>query len=142
MEVGVYTVEDLYVYRERVDDMTVELIEGEFVVSPSPRVEHQVIVFELAVRLRNAVPAHLRVLPAPLDLRLSDRTVIQPDIMVVRKDVRYGRARPTVRPPGRRARRRWPSTGRSLSRSARRPCCGEGSNGAGPGVPGPRGKGA
>ena len=29
--------------------------------------------------------------PAPLDLRLSDRTVIQPDIMVVRKDVRYGR---------------------------------------------------
>lgn len=36
-DVGIYTVEDLHAYREERGDMTIQLIEGELVVSPSPR---------------------------------------------------------------------------------------------------------
>lgn len=42
-EVGIYTVEDLHAYREEGDDMTVQLIEGDLIVSPSPSVAHQIV---------------------------------------------------------------------------------------------------
>jgi len=82
-EVGIYTVEDLHAYREQRDDMTVQLIEGELIVSPSPGVSHQVVSSELFLVLASTVPDHLRVLAAPLDLRAGERTVVQPDLMVV-----------------------------------------------------------
>lgn len=90
-EVGVYTLEDLYEYREQRDDMTVQLIEGELVVSPSPGVAHQVVSMELALTLTAAVPPHLRVLAAPLDLLASERSMLQPDLMVVPRELRSGK---------------------------------------------------
>jgi Uma2 family endonuclease len=89
-EVGVYTVEDLYAYREQRDDMTVQLIEGELIVSPGPGVAHQVVSGELHLILARAVPPDLRVLAAPLDLLAGERTVVQPDLMVVPRELRSG----------------------------------------------------
>ncbi len=63
-----------------------ELLDGVLVMSPAPRPRHQTIAFELAVRLRAAVPRDLRVFLAPFDLRLGERTALQPDVLVVRRD--------------------------------------------------------
>lgn len=95
-EVDVYTVEDLHRFREQRDDMTLQLLEGELVVSPSPEVVHQVVNSELLLILAAAVPRHLRVLTAPLDLRVDERTVVQPDLMVVRRSLVDG---PEVQEP-------------------------------------------
>lgn len=89
-EVGVYTVEDLYAFREQRGDVTVQLIEGELIVSPGPSVQHQDVLVELLVILRSAVPEDLKVVPAPLDLRAGERTVIQPDLMVIPRSLRSG----------------------------------------------------
>lgn len=89
-EVGIYTVEDLYAYREERGDMTVQLLEGELVVSPSPSVVHQIVVTGLYDVLRAATPPRLRVLVAPLDLRAGERSVLQPDLMVIPREVRSG----------------------------------------------------
>lgn len=89
-DVGIYTVEDLHAYREQRDDMTVQLIDGELIVSASPGVVHQVVSSELFVLLARVVPSQLRVLHAPLDLRAGERTVVQPDLMVVPRDLREG----------------------------------------------------
>ncbi|MCA8938494.1 MAG: Uma2 family endonuclease [Planctomycetes bacterium] len=61
----------------------VELIEGEITMAPSPSENHQDTVFELAVLLRAHVRASVKgiIRLSPLDLRLSDSTVVQPDIM-------------------------------------------------------------
>jgi Uma2 family endonuclease len=42
-------------------------------------------VLELAVALRDACPAELKVLVAPLDVALADDTVLQPDVLVARR---------------------------------------------------------
>ncbi|OLT41829.1 hypothetical protein BJF86_02105 [Serinicoccus sp. CNJ-927] len=89
-EVGIYTVEDLYAYREQRDDMTIQLIEGELVVSPGPSIIHQAVSSELHVLLHAACPPHLRVLAAPLDLRAGERSMIQPDLMVIPREIRQG----------------------------------------------------
>lgn len=60
-----------------------ELLEGLLLVSPSPAERHQRVVFELGAALRLACPAGLRVYSAPLDVRLSERVLVQPDLIVV-----------------------------------------------------------
>lgn len=90
-DVGVYTVEDLYAFREQRDDMTVQLLEGELVVAPSPSLNHQVVHSELWQVLVATAPAHLRVVSAPLDLRAGERSVLQPDLMVIDRELRSGR---------------------------------------------------
>lgn len=62
-----------------------ELLDGVLVMSPPPRPRHQSVTFELAVLLRSAVPRDLKVFLAPFDLRLGERTAVQPDIVVVRR---------------------------------------------------------
>lgn len=89
-EVGVYTVEDLYAYREQQDDMSVQLLEGELIVSPSPGIAHQVVSMELAFVIKAALPTNLRVLAAPLDLLAGERSMLQPDLMVVPRELRSG----------------------------------------------------
>src|SRR5687767_11207830 len=42
-----------------------ELLDGQLLVTPSPRLRHQAVSLELAVLLRQALPPGLRLLPAP-----------------------------------------------------------------------------
>lgn len=63
-----------------------ELVDGCLIVTPAPSTRHQGAAFELAYRLRQQVPDPLRVLIAPLDIELDSRNVLQPDVLVARKD--------------------------------------------------------
>jgi len=89
-EVGIYTVEDLRAYREQRDDMTVQLIEGELIVSPSPGLAHQIVHSRLFGILIAAASAQQIVLSAPLDVRVGENTVVQPDLMVIHDVDRHG----------------------------------------------------
>ncbi|MGH3464711.1 MAG: Uma2 family endonuclease [Kribbellaceae bacterium] len=62
-----------------------ELIDGALVVTPAPPWRHQDVAFELAVLLRGLCPPDLRVFMAPVDVVLSDSTVMQPDVLVARR---------------------------------------------------------
>ena len=59
-----------------------ELINGEIVVSPSPRALHQKVVFELAKRIE-AAAGKGEVLIAPMDVYLDSDNVVQPDVFWV-----------------------------------------------------------
>ena len=63
-----------------------ELLDGVLVVSPAPRVGHQVAVVNLYTLLRDAAEAPLRVLVVPVDVTLADDTVMQPDLVVAPRD--------------------------------------------------------
>ncbi len=62
-----------------------ELIDGALIVTPAPATQHQSVVLELAVLLREHCPDNLKVLIAPFDVALSEDTVIQPDVLVARR---------------------------------------------------------
>lgn len=65
-----------------------ELIDGEHVVTPAPTLRHQ----ELLLRIASTLSEYLkgtpvgRVFPAPADVILSDRDVVQPDVLFVRRE--------------------------------------------------------
>jgi Uma2 family endonuclease len=63
-----------------------ELLDGLLVVTPAPRPRHQVSVTWLLTTLTARCPDDLRVLPAPVDVVLDDRTIVEPDLVVVRRD--------------------------------------------------------
>lgn len=67
-----------------------EIFDGELVVSPSPRVGHQLIAKRLYTLLYEGleVPRIARVYFAPLDVVLSPRKVFQPDLLAIRWDRR------------------------------------------------------
>ena len=77
-----HTYED---YRRTPDDERFELLNGELVVVPAPRTDHQRVVIELATRLHRFVEDRGLgvVLPAPCDVVLSDADVVQPDLLFV-----------------------------------------------------------
>jgi Uma2 family endonuclease len=62
-----------------------EIIDGSLHVTPSPMAEHQLCVAALLAVLRTAVPPDQVVLPAPMDVRLADDTVLQPDVLIVER---------------------------------------------------------
>ncbi|GAA0606531.1 Uma2 family endonuclease [Kutzneria viridogrisea] len=62
-----------------------ELVDGTLIMSPSPRPLHQRIVARLVIALTMNCPAHLEVLPAPVDVVLADNTVLIPDVVVGRR---------------------------------------------------------
>lgn len=68
-----------------------ELIDGTLIVTPSPAVPHQRIVGNLYVLLRAGAPDHLEVMFAPLDITVSDITVLQPDLLVAGRETLAGR---------------------------------------------------
>lgn len=68
------------------DGRRYELVDGQLLVTPSPTLRHQSVSTELLFRLRLAVPPGLRVLSAPMDVRLGPRLQVQPDLLVVRDE--------------------------------------------------------
>ncbi|MCS7222286.1 MAG: Uma2 family endonuclease [Anaerolineae bacterium] len=62
-----------------------ELWEGELIVAPAPTPLHQRIVFRLARLLEHFVSEHQlgEIMIAPLDVVLSPRRVVQPDIIYI-----------------------------------------------------------
>ncbi|GAC1327919.1 MAG: Uma2 family endonuclease [Mycobacteriales bacterium] len=65
------------------DGLRYELVDGVLLVSPSPLLPHQVGLMGLLLALQSAAPNDVRVLPAPIDVRLSPTRQLQPDIVVV-----------------------------------------------------------
>ena len=63
-----------------------ELIDGALFVTPAPNVRHQLVVARLVVLLHGARQPDQDVFPAPLDIRLSPSTVLQPDVLVARRE--------------------------------------------------------
>lgn len=72
-----------------------ELIEGELLVTPAPRMAHQVTVAELMVILREYLAANPigRVFISPSDLELRPDEIVQPDVFVVPSRVFEGEER-------------------------------------------------
>ncbi len=89
-----FTVDDL----ERMPDdgRRYELVDGVLLVSPAPRVAHQVVLAELIVLLHAACPPGLFAVPGP-GVRMSDDTELIPDLVVVDKNQLAGRR--VIRPP-------------------------------------------
>jgi Uma2 family endonuclease len=75
---------DLESERERTT-ATLELIDGEIVMTPSPVPRHQLILTRLIWTLDDAVTRRQRgvVFPAPLDVWFDDANIMQPDIIVL-----------------------------------------------------------
>ncbi len=73
------------------DGRRYEIHEGELSVTPAPSPQHQMIVLNIATLLRSHVKAKRigEVLIAPLDVILSDTTIVQPDIVYL-ESVRRG----------------------------------------------------
>lgn len=77
-----YTWDD---YQSWPDDERYELIGGEaHAMAPSPVSEHQDIALMLALKMKaHFAGKKCRVMIAPLDVKLSDEDVVQPDLLVV-----------------------------------------------------------
>lgn len=83
--IGPYTIED---YLALPDDVRAELIDGNIIYMEAPTVTHQDFLFEAAVALHSYIKENSRsckVFVAPLDVQLDcdDKTIVQPDIIVV-----------------------------------------------------------
>lgn len=59
-----------------------ELLDGVLLMTPAPSTRHQDVVLALAILLRDAAPRSAKVLVAPFDVALGDRTVLEPDVVV------------------------------------------------------------
>jgi Uma2 family endonuclease len=81
---GPLRVEDLDSFPD--DGHRYELIDGTLIVSPAPVLRHQLVVSTLLQLLAASCPPHLRVLTAPADVVLADDTVVQPDLLVARRE--------------------------------------------------------
>ena len=69
-----------------------ELLNGAMLVTPAPHAAHQVCAGALVTTLTLACGPQQLVLPAPFDYRIDDRTLLQPDVLVVRRsDIDRGR---------------------------------------------------
>jgi Uma2 family endonuclease len=78
------TYDDLERARDATSDR-LELIEGELFVTPAPSLWHQDVEGQLYILFREAVqhPNNGRVYLSPVDVRLAQNTVVQPDLVVV-----------------------------------------------------------
>jgi Uma2 family endonuclease len=81
------TIDDLQRMRDASNDRF-ELIEGELFVTPSPSPLHQDISGNLYTLVRSVVFAsgRGRVFFAPLDVRLAENTIVQPNLIVILSD--------------------------------------------------------
>jgi Uma2 family endonuclease len=81
------TYDDLQRMRETRDER-LELIDGELFVTPSPSPMHQDISGNLYTLFRNVVfeSGRGRAYYAPLDVRLDENTIVQPDLIIILSD--------------------------------------------------------
>lgn len=63
-----------------------ELIDGQLLVTPAPIPLHQLAVARLYERLAAAAPEDTVVLFAPVDWKISELSVVEPDVLVTRPD--------------------------------------------------------
>jgi Uma2 family endonuclease len=80
---GVFTWDDLQAMPE--DGFRWELVDGQLLVTPAPRLRHQRAIRRLCRLLTAACPGELEVVLSPYDWKISLTTVFEPDLMVVRK---------------------------------------------------------
>lgn len=82
----VTTIEELLALPE--DGLRHELLDGEHVVTPAPAYHHQRVLNQLQFALNAALVGRtgLQVLSSPADLVLGPRTLVQPDLFVIRID--------------------------------------------------------
>jgi Uma2 family endonuclease len=73
-----------------------ELIDGALVVTPAPSPRHQRVVANLYRLLHAGCPPELEVMFAPLDVAISADTVMQPDLLVARREDFTERDLPTA----------------------------------------------
>jgi Uma2 family endonuclease len=86
-DVGPYRAAD---YWQLPEGAPVELIRGRFVVSPSPNMLHQTVVaLLLEILLDCARKTGSKTVAAPMDVILSDNTIVQPDLLYVSKSRRH-----------------------------------------------------
>jgi Uma2 family endonuclease len=80
---GALTYEDLASFPD--DGLRRELLDGKLIVTPAPRLRHQDVVLRLAMAFGNYLLAHGggRVFIAPADVILSNRDVVEPDVLFV-----------------------------------------------------------
>ncbi len=81
-----YTYEDLLHTPD--DGNRYEIIDGELYVSPAPRKKHVWLVSDWHVWLGNSVEARDlgKVFVSPVDVKLADGDVVEPDLIFIRKD--------------------------------------------------------
>lgn len=63
-----------------------ELLDGVLVMSPAPMRRHQDIVGRLFILLTAAAPRTAKVMVAPFDVGLGPTTVLEPDVLVARRE--------------------------------------------------------
>ncbi len=78
-----YTVEEVLAFPN--DGNRYELVQGELLVTPAPRLRHQDVVGELYFRLRTDLEdrGEVRVFLSPADITWADDVLVQPDVFVV-----------------------------------------------------------
>ena len=78
------TIDELLALPE--DGLRHELLDGIHVVTPAPQYSHQAILAEWMFALHTALAGRedLKVLSSPADIVLSPRTLVQPDLFVIR----------------------------------------------------------
>jgi Uma2 family endonuclease len=77
-----YTYDDLADFPD--DGLRRELIDGELIVSPSPITRHQRVVTNVLYELVTWCRQHGgEAFPAPLDVKFSEDTVLEPDVLVL-----------------------------------------------------------
>ncbi len=67
------------------DGLRYEVVHGQLLVTPGPRLSHQRTVLALYRILVDGCPLEYEVLVAPYDWLIDDHTVFEPDVMVIER---------------------------------------------------------
>ena len=73
-----WTVED---YMQLEEGLLAQLIDGKLIMSPAPNVKHQLVIGELYSILKDTLGK--TILLSPIDLHISEKDVLQPDLVYV-----------------------------------------------------------
>ena len=87
------TIEQLLALPE--DGLRHELLDGVHAVTPAPSLPHQAVLGAVSYALQRGLEGHaqLMLLASPADIVLSPRTLVQPDLFIIRKPANIRLAR-------------------------------------------------